>query len=105
MLALDLEELIVDAGFKIAAIAGKLEKALALIESGVCDAAILDANLAGVSSSPLASEMTARGLPFVVLSGYASEQLQEAFPGALFLQKPCRAAQLIQALNTILPKQ
>jgi DNA-binding response OmpR family regulator len=105
MLALDLEELIVDAGFKLAAIAGKLEKALALIESGGFDAAIVDANLAGVSASPLASEMTARGLPFIVLSGYSSEQLQGAFPGALFLQKPCRPAQIIQALNTIVPKQ
>jgi DNA-binding response OmpR family regulator len=100
MLALDLEETLVDAGFKIAAIAGKLETALALIESGACDAAILDANLAGVSASPLASAMTARGLPFIVLSGYSSEQLQGAFPGALFLQKPCRPAQLIQALTT-----
>ena len=61
MLALDLEELLVDAGFKVAAIAGKLEKALALIESGGFDAAILDANLGGVSASPLASAMTARG--------------------------------------------
>ena len=105
MIALDLEELLVDADFKIAAIAGRLDKALALIESGACDAAIVDANLAGVSASPLASALTARGLPFIVLSGYSSEQLQSAFPGALFLQKPCRAARIIQALNTILPKQ
>jgi DNA-binding response OmpR family regulator len=105
MLALDLEEFLVDAGFKIAAIAGTFEKALALIESGACDAAILDANLAGVSASPLASALTARGLPFIVLSGYSSEQLQGAFPGALFLQKPCRPAQLIQALKAIVGKQ
>ena len=51
VIALNLEELLVDAGFKIAAIAGKLEKALALIESGACDAAIVDANLAGVSGA------------------------------------------------------
>ena len=105
MLALELEEFLIDAGFKVAAIAGKLEKALALIESGDFDAAIVDANLAGVSSSPLASALTARGLPFIVLSGYTSEQLQGAFPGSLFLQKPCRPAQLIQALNTIVPNQ
>jgi DNA-binding response OmpR family regulator len=104
LISLNLETSLVDAGFQIAAIAGRLEKALALIESGACDAAILDANLAGVSASPLASALTARGLPFIVLSGYSSEQLQGAFPGALFLQKPCRADQLILALNTILPK-
>jgi CheY-like chemotaxis protein len=101
MIALNLEELLVEAGFGIAAVAGKLEKALMLIESGACDAAILDANLAGVSASPIASALTALGLPFIVLSGYSSEQLKEDFPGALFLQKPCRPAQLIQTLNTI----
>ena len=105
MLALDLEEFLVDAGFNIAAIAGTLEKAFALIENGACDAAILDANLAGVSASPLASALTARGLPFIVLSGYSSEHLQGAFPGALVFQKPFRPAQLIQALNTIMDKK
>lgn len=105
MLALDLEEVLVDAGLKIADIAGTIEKALALIASGACDAAILDANLAGASASPLASALTARGLPFIVLSGYSSEQLPGAFPGALLLQKPCHLAQLISALNTIVGKQ
>ena len=105
LIALSLKEALVDAGFRIAAIAGKLETALALIESGGCDAAILDANLAGVSASPAASALTACGVPFIVLSGYSSEQLQGAFHGALCLQKPCRTAELIQALNTILPKQ
>jgi len=104
-MAHDLQDLLVDAGFEIAGVAGRLEKALALIESGTCDAAIVDANLAGVSASPAASALAARGLPFIVLSGYSREQLQGAFPGALFIQKPCRPAQLIQALNTILLKQ
>ena len=104
-MAHDLRDLLVEAGFEIAGVAGKLEKALALIESGACDAAIVDANLAGVSASPAASALTARGLPFIVLSGYSREQLQGAFPGAILLQKPCRPAQLIQALNTIVLKQ
>jgi DNA-binding response OmpR family regulator len=104
-MAHDLQDLLVEAGFEIAGVAGKLEKALALIESGTCDAAIVDANLAGVSASPAASALTARGLPFIVLSGYSREQLQGAFPGALLIQKPCRPAQLIQALNTLVLKQ
>jgi DNA-binding response OmpR family regulator len=103
-MAHDLQDLLVEAGFEIAGVAGKLEKALALIESGACDAAIVDANLAGVSASPAASALTARGLPFIVLSGYSREQLQGAYPGALLIQKPCRPAQLFQALDTILPK-
>ena len=106
IIALTLQDLLAGAGFEIAGVAVKLETAFALIESGRCDAAILDANLAGVSATPLASALAERGLPFIVLSGYSPEQLQGAFPGALFfLQKPCRPAQVIRALKTILFKQ
>ena len=99
-MAHDIQDFLIEAGFEIAGVAGKLEKALALIESGACDAAIVDANLAGVSASPAALALAARGLPFIVLSGYSREQVQGAFPAALFIQKPCRPAQIIQALNT-----
>lgn len=98
-----LEELLTDAGFVVAGIAGRLETALALIESDVSDAAILDANLAGVSSGPAASALAARGIPFIVVSGYLPEQQPSAFSGARCLQKPCRPEDLIQALRDILP--
>ena len=102
IIALDLEDALVDAGFEIAGVAGKLEKALALIESTTFDAVIVDANLGGVSSSPAALALAARGLPFIVLSGYSLKQQQVAFPGGHFLQKPCQPAQLIQVLTGIL---
>ena len=102
MIALSLEDVLIDADFEVAGVVGKLEKALALIESGACDAAIVDANLAGVSASPAAIALAARGLPFIVISGYSPEQMQGVFPGAHFLQKPCRPELLIQTLNTLL---
>ena len=82
--------------------APSLEKALSLIESGACDVAIVDANLAGVSASPAAIALAARGLPFIVMSGYTPEQMQGVFPGALFIQKPCRSELIIESLNTLL---
>jgi hypothetical protein len=72
MLAITLQELLIGAGFEIAGVAGKVEKAVALIESDACDAAILDANLSGVIASPVALALAARGLPFIMLSGYTS---------------------------------
>jgi DNA-binding response OmpR family regulator len=105
IIALSLEDVLVDAGFEIASVVSKVEKALALIESGACDAAIVDANLAGVSASPLAIALTARGLPFIVLSGYSREQMQDVFSGARFLQKPCRPKLVIETLNTVLLKR
>ncbi len=103
MLAFVLEETLIDAGFEIAGVAGRLETALAMIESEVFDAAIVDANLAGVSAGPAASALAARGTPFIVVSGYLPEQQQSAFSGALRLQKPCRPDDLISALRSLLP--
>lgn len=103
MLAFMLEELLTDAGFEIAGVAMKLEAALAIVARGVCDAALLDANLAGVSSAPAAAALTALGVPFVVLSGYSPEQQKGAFSGALCLQKPCKPERIIQALRGVLP--
>jgi DNA-binding response OmpR family regulator len=101
ILALSLEEYLIDAGFEIAGIAGRLEAALALIERDVSDAAILDANLAGVSSGPAAAALAARGVPFVVVSGYSPGQQPGPFSGALCLQKPCRPDDLVQALLSL----
>ncbi len=104
MLAIDLEDTLNDAGFEVVGIAGGLEQALALIGKSNCDAAIVDANLAGVSASPAASALTERGIPFVVLSGYAREQQSEELFGSCYLQKPCRPAHLIRALTALIDR-
>jgi DNA-binding response OmpR family regulator len=100
ILGFGLEELLLDSGFEVAGVAQTLEKGLALIERRTCDAAIVDANLDGVSASPIADAMTSRGLPYIVLSGYSQEQQDGAFAGAAgYLQKPCAPVRLIAALE------
>ena len=101
IIALDLQDFLVDAGFDVVGIAGKLDKALEMIESVAFDAAVVDANLAGVSAAPAASALTGRSIPFVVLSGYSLEQHLGAFAGPPCLQKPFQPAQLMHALETI----
>jgi DNA-binding response OmpR family regulator len=103
VLAFALEETLIDAGFRIAGVATRLEMALAIIQTGVCDAAILDTNLAGVSAAPAAAALVARGVPFIILSGYSPDQQPSAFPAALRLQKPCPPSRLVAALHSILP--
>lgn len=105
ILAYALEETLVEAGFEIAGVAGRLEAALALIKIGDCDAAIVDANLAGVSAGPAALALSARKIPFVVVSGYSPEQYPVAFSGAPFVQKPFRAERIVQALLNALLAQ
>jgi CheY-like chemotaxis protein len=102
IIAMDLESLILEAGYEIGGVTGKLEKALSIVEAGKCDAAILDTNLGGVSASPIAVALTARGLPFLVMSGYSADQQPEAMRAAPCLQKPTNSAQLIEALGRLM---
>jgi CheY-like chemotaxis protein len=101
IIALDLQDTLVEAGFTVVGVAGRLENALEFIADTVFDAAIVDANLGGISASPAALALAARGLPFIVLSGYSLGQQQDEFAGAPFLQKPCRPAHIVQALREI----
>ena len=77
IMAFSLEEMLVDAGFTIAAVVHKIDNALALIESGACDAAIIEANLAlphprvqavclAMRSSSVAQVKTPDRAPYVV---------------------------------------
>jgi DNA-binding response OmpR family regulator len=100
-LAYVLEEFLLDAGFQVAGVVGRLGKALAMIDKGEFDAAIIDANLAGVSAGPAASALAARAIPFIVVSGYSAEQQKGAFVGARFLQKPCRPDDLVLAVRDL----
>lgn len=103
MIVLMLESLLTEAGFEVTDVATKVEAALAFVEAGAFDAAVLDANLAGVSSAPVATALTARSIPFLVVSGYATTQQNGAFAAGLHVQKPFQMEELIEALGTILP--
>ena len=105
LVAENLRDDLVEAGFEVVGVAPRVESALELIEGTGFDVAILDANLAGTSAAPAAAALSARGLPFMVLSGYAREQLQREFSEAVYIQKPYRVRKLIDALNSLLHKQ
>jgi CheY-like chemotaxis protein len=101
LLAYAFEECLITAGFEIAGVAGRVGQALRMIERGECDAAVLDANLAGVSAGPIASALIALSIPFIVVSGYSLEQQGSAFPGARFIQKPCGLDDLVRAVGDL----
>jgi DNA-binding response OmpR family regulator len=104
LIAESLREELGDAGFDVVGVAYRLDSALALIAGTEFDAVLMDANLAGVSAGSLATSLRERGIPFVVLSGYAREQIAREFPGATFVQKPYQLSQLIDGLTAILSR-
>ena len=100
MIALDIARELTDAGLEVVGPAISVAKALRLIGDYGCDAAVLDVNLGNnETSEPVARELRARSTPFVVLSGYSSEQHPPGLHGAPVLSKPARPGTLVAALR------
>jgi CheY-like chemotaxis protein len=79
-------------------------QAMALLGQGPPpDAVLLDLNLAGASSAPIAVELRARGIPFVVTSGYTQSLATEpALHDAAWLNKPIEHDRLVRMLRRLL---
>jgi len=97
-----LEDMLREAGYEIAGSVGALDKAMAVLETVTCDFAILDINLRGRSTEPVAAVLRGRGVPFLFVSGYGSAQLSQQFLDAPLLSKPFRDEQLIKAIQAVL---
>lgn len=100
-LALLLEELLEDAGYRVLK-AARLPAAVALAESAEIDAAMLDINLAGTAVFPAADALRRRGIPFVFTSGYGRNGLPPDFMESPMLQKPYDQALVQQALAKLI---
>jgi CheY-like chemotaxis protein len=73
--------------------------ALKEIESHPVDAVILDAKLVDGSAVDLAACLDARGIPYVVVSGYDKENLPDALRRAPFVAKPILVPVLLEAIE------
>jgi DNA-binding response OmpR family regulator len=102
LVAFDIEAALMAAGLEITGLAISVRAALHLLQTEPCDAAVLDANLNGESAEPVATALQERGIPFVVLSGYGSEQRPPALRNAPFVTKPFAYDQLIRAVDSLL---
>jgi CheY-like chemotaxis protein len=69
------------------------------------DVAVLDVNLAGTMVYPVAEMLSARGIPFLLLSGYGSEAIPPEHPTWTVCSKPFRPEHLIGMLGDQLAAQ
>ena len=93
-----LEDMLADFGCSVVGPAPTIAEAMPLAMDGAIDAAVLDLNLGGHPSFPVADALKARGVPFIFASGYGQTGLAEAHRDAPVLQKPFRQADLERAL-------
>jgi CheY-like chemotaxis protein len=94
LVAMNIEDMLLDLGHEVAGIASRLAPALSLAGEASLDAAMLDVNLAGENSFPVADVLAARGIPFVFATGYGLQGIEERYRDRPLLQKPFRASDL-----------
>jgi CheY-like chemotaxis protein len=99
LVAMNIEDMLLDLGHEVAGLAGRLEPALALAQEGVFDIAMLDVNLAGDLSFPVADILEARGIPYLFATGYGRKGVRDEYGAVPVLQKPFRARDLEDAIN------
>ena len=76
--------------------------ALARVESGGIDAAILDVNLrGGEKSTPIAEALAARDIPFIFATGGSDDSVDAQFRDRPVLQKPFTMDGVAKALDAL----
>ena len=94
-----IEEMLRELGYEIAGLSTRLDHALGLARTVAFDVALLDINLDGRQSFPVADAVRARGLPFLFATGYGSRMVPECYREAPILQKPFSLEELKAALQ------
>lgn len=105
MVVLDLEDMIREMGHVVAATATRIDTALEEAAKSEIDLAILDVNVAGRMSFPVAEILRGRGIPFIFATGYGVSALPPELQGQPTLQKPFRMVDLARAIALHAPSR
>lgn len=98
LIALHLADLLVEMGYRIAGPVDNLDEAIVFARDEEIDFAILDINLAGTRSFPVADVLKQRGIPFLFESGYGSDGLVDGYRHITTLAKPYAPQELERAI-------
>ncbi len=78
LILMDIENMLYDFGCRIVGPVATVEAALTAIRENDLDGALLDMSLHGERITPAAEELLARGIPFLLCTGYGRESRDEA---------------------------
>ena len=102
MVAMLVEGMLMDLGYEPVAIVGDLDKAMSIAASADFDLAVIDVNLNGRSSYPVAEILVERNIPFVFATGYGKQGLPPEWREVPVLQKPFPARELEDVIDRAL---
>lgn len=102
IVAMFLQDTLAEIGCEVIGIASRFDDAVEKVKSLAFDIAILDVNLNGRNTFPIADSLTERGVAFVVATGYGATNLPQSLQRVPILQKPFRQRDLERALRAAL---
>ena len=101
LVAMFAEETLDDLGHRAGAIAHSLKDGLVALSAGSFDLALLDVNLNGSLSFPIAEAAADRGIPVLFLTGFGPEHMAQ-LADASVLRKPYSSSDLERAIRDVL---
>lgn len=101
IVAMDLEYMLADLGHLVVKTANRVDQGMEMARDCEIDIAILDINVRGVPSFPIAEILQGRGIPVIFASGYGNRGLIEDFKGAHILTKPVDMNSLAQMVALV----
>ncbi len=106
LLILGIEGMCQDLGWQVVGPATQLDEAIALAKAETFDAALLDVDLNGAMSWPVADVLNERGIPFVFTTGHdQSNMVPEMLVGSEIVAKPYNIEELSHRLREIMTRE
>jgi CheY-like chemotaxis protein len=106
LVLLTIEGMCQDLGWEVVGPATRLDKAMALARTETFDAALLDVNLDGDMSWPVADVLNKRGIPFAFTTGYdQSNMLPDIHAGSEIIAKPYHIEDLANRLREMMKRE
>jgi DNA-binding response OmpR family regulator len=100
IIADEIAAIVEDSGHEVIGPFGTIDEASACLSAeDKPDLAILDADLRGKSSAPVAEELRRLGVPLCLCTGYRSSDLRGAFGEVAVLQKPVSPRALMTVIE------
>ena len=99
VVALLIESMLGELGYQVLGPVPRLSKAVKVAQDEAFDIAILDVNLNGLSSFPIANVLADKNIPYLFATGYGRRGIPAELSDTVVLQKPFRTKQLAKAID------
>ena len=101
VIAMTAEDMLEEIGCEVVAQAANFDDAMQCALAGDFDLALVDINLNGVMSLPVAKVLREAGKPFIFTTGYGNVGLESDFSDATVVTKPYTMRTLSQAIASV----